>query len=295
MQLEEARVKLKSRGKFKDYFEVIKPRETGLLVFIGVITAFLASEGNISGARFILVLAGLLFASAGANGLTNYLDRNLDARMQRTHLRVLPSGRIHPPERVLYFTATLTVIGLILAWYLHPYAFIADLVGTSAAVIYRKRVTCVFPQGVIASCAPVLMGWFAVNPSLNWEIGLLCVLIAVWLPSHIWSIMIANKGDYQNAGINFFPINSSFKIMAPVLFGFCILLYAASIGLYFAGHLGWVYLIAANISGLIIVFASWRLIISKASKEAWTLYKISAFPYLGVIFLVIGMDILFRF
>ena len=61
------------------------------------------------------------------------------------------------------FAPDLTAAGLVMAWYLHPYAFLADLVGTAAAVIYRKKVTCVFPQGMIASCAPVLMGWFAVR------------------------------------------------------------------------------------------------------------------------------------
>jgi heme o synthase len=294
MQIEETKIKIKSRGGLRDYFEVIKPRETGLLIFIGLITALLAADGNISSGRFILVLLGLLFASAGANGLTNYLDRHIDARMERTRRRALPSGRIFPQERVLYFTAVLSFIGLLIAWYLHPYAFLADLTGTAAAVIYRKRVTCVFPQGMIASCAPVLMGWFAFRTSLNWEIGLVCVLIAVWLPSHIWSIMIANQKDYENAGIHYFPVNSSFKKVSPILLVFCIVLYLASLGLYFIGEMGPVYLVAANIFGVIIIYAAWRLMVSKASGEAWTLYKISAFPYLGVIFLAMGVDMLVR-
>jgi heme o synthase len=294
MQVEEVNTRVKRQGRIRDYFEVIKPRETGLLVFIGLITAFLAAEGNLSSGRFILVLVGLLFASAGANGLTNYLDRKIDARMERTRRRVLPSGRIYPQVRVLYYTAILTVIGLLLVWYIHPYAFLADLIGTAAAVIYRKKVTCVFPQGMIASCAPVLIGWFAVKSTLDWEIGLLCLLIAVWLPSHIWSIMIANKEDYHNAGINYFPISRSFKTVSEILVIFSILLYAASIGLYFTGNLGLFYLVTANLFGLIIVSTSLRLMISKKSSAAWKLYKISAFPYLGVLFLAIGLDILIR-
>jgi heme o synthase len=291
MFIEEAKLKIKSRGSIGDYFELIKPRETGLLVFIGVITALIASQGNLSAGRLVLTLAGLLLASAGANGLTNYLDRNLDARMERTRRRALPSGRIFPAERALVFTVLLTLTGFILAWFIHPYAFLVDLIGTAAAIIYRKRVTCVFPQGVIAGCAPVLMGWFAFNPNFNWVIGLICVLITVWLPSHIWSIMIAHKEEYQNAGIKYFPANSTFQTVAPLLFIFCLLLYAASIGLYFAAHLGWVYLITANIFGLVMVFASLRLMLTKASKEAWRLYKLSAFPYLGILFLTLGVDI----
>jgi protoheme IX farnesyltransferase len=182
-----------------------------------------------------------------------------------------------------------------MAWYLHPVVFLIDIVGTAAAVIYRKRVTCVFPQGMIAGCAPVLMGWFAVRQTPEWEILLLCILIAVWLPSHIWSIMVAHKEDYRNAGITYFPLNRSVKAVTRILFVFSLLLYAASIALYFVGDFGWLYLLTANLAGILIVFASGRLMLSNASGDAWKLYKLSAFPYLGLMFLVIGLDIWLRF
>jgi protoheme IX farnesyltransferase len=285
----------KGRGGIGDYINVIKPRETALLVFIGTITALAAAGGNLSAGRILFVLSAILVASAGANGLTNYLDRHLDARMVRTRRRALPSGRIFPVERALYFTAMLTAIGLIMAWFLHPWAFAADLLGTTAAVIYRKRVTCVFPQGMIASCAPVLMGWFAVTPTFNWEILLMCILIAVWLPSHIWSIMTAHSEDYKKAGLCYFPMNSTAGSISRILFFFCLLLWAASIGLYFAGNFGYIYLIVAVISGMVIVYTSGRLMISGDSQDAWKLYKLSAFPYLGILFLAIGLDIWLRF
>jgi len=294
MQLEEAKVRVKGRGSLRDYLEVIKPRETGLLTFIGVITAVAASSSAVSASRLFVILIAVLIASAGANGLTNYLDRNLDARMQRTCRRALPSGRIFPPERALYFTASLFLIGVALAWFLHPYAFLADLVGTAAAVIYRKRVTCVFPQGMMASCAPVLMGWFAVRSTLDWELLLLCILIAVWLPSHIWSIMAVHREDYWQAGITYFPVNSSLKTVSRILFIFCILLYGASLGLYFAGDFGWLYLIAANLAGMTVIYAGLRLMLSGNTGDAWKMYKLSAFPYLGVMFLMMGLDIWLR-
>jgi heme o synthase len=294
MQLEEAKVRYKGRGSLKDYIQVIKPRETALLVFIGVITAVVATSGALSLSRALLTAAAILIASAGANGLTNYLDRELDARMSRTCRRALPAGRIYPPERVLVYTVVLTIVGFILAWYLHPLAFLADLAGTAAAVIYRKRVTCVFPQGMIASWAPILMGWFAVRTTISGEILLLCILIGLWLPAHIWSIMVVHKEEYWQAGITYFPVNRSVKFVARLLLGFCLALYAASIGLYFSGHFGWLYLAAANIAGLTIVYASLRLMLSNASGDAWKLYKLSAFPYLGLMFLVMGLDIWLR-
>lgn len=275
----------------KNYIEVLKPRESGLLVFIGLCTAVVAGGGYVPAGTLALALVAILFASASANGFTNYLDRHLDARMKRTMHRALPSRRIEPAEKVLPMLISLSVIGLVTAWLLHPLAFLFDVIGTVAAVVWRKRVTCVFPQGMIASCAPVLMGWFAVSPAFSWEVVLLCVLIAAWLPSHIWSIMVANRDDYMNAGICYFPLSISVKSAVKVLFVFALLLYASAIALYFVGGFGWLYLAVANVLGIVMVYGSVRFMISQASRDAWKLYKLSAFPFLGVLFLVMCLDI----
>ena len=86
-------------GRVVNYIEVLKPLPSILLTFIGVCAAIIAGEGYLS-SKLLLVLLTILLAAAGANGLTNYLDRNVDARMQRTRNRALPSKRIYPPEKM---------------------------------------------------------------------------------------------------------------------------------------------------------------------------------------------------
>ena len=274
----------------KNYIEVLKPRASSLLTFIGICAAIIAGDGHLS-LELLLIAVTILLASAGANGLTNYIDRDVDARMQRTKNRVLPSKRIYSPEKVLPLTIGLVIVGLALAWYLHPFCFLADLVGTIAAVIRRKRAICVFPQGMIASWAPVLMGWFAIKPIPSWEILLICLLISFWLPLHIWSVMIANREDYLSAGQSYFPMSREAKEAVKVLLVFCLMLCGTSIGLYFVGGFGWFYLIVAILLGTIMVYASSRLVMSSTSKDAWRLHKLSAFPYLGLIFLTMCLDI----
>ena len=263
-----------------------------MLTFIGLCAAIIAGEGQLS-SKLLLVLVAVLVASAGANGLTNYLDRDIDARMQRTRCRVLPSKSIYPPKKALPLIIGLIVIGLVLAWQLHPFAFWADLFGTLVAATWRKKVTCVYPQGVLASCAPVLMGWLAIKPAVSWELLLLCVLIAVWLPLHVWSVNIAHREDYLQAGLKYFPISLEVKNSVKLLLVFSLVLYAASITLYFIGSFAWLYLVLANILGIIMVYAGSRLVISNAAKDAWKLYRLSTFPYLGLIFLVLCLDIWF--
>jgi len=273
-----------------NYIEVLKPRASILLTFIGVCAAVIAGDGGLS-LKLLLTALTIFIASAGANGLTNYLDCGIDVRMRRTKHRALPSKRIYPPEKVLPLNIGLVIVGLALAWYLHPLCFISDMVGTIAAVVGRKRLTCVFPQGMLASCAPVLMGWFAIKPAFSWEILLLCVLIAVWLPLHVWSVMVANREDYLQAGQHYFPLNWEVRQSVKVLLVLSLMLYVASITLYFIGSFAWLYLILANLLGIVMVYASSRLVISSSSRNAWRLYKLSAFPYLGLIFLIMCVDI----
>lgn len=277
-------------GRVVNYIEVLKPLPSVLLAFIGFAAAVVAGQGQLN-PRLALVLVTVLVASAGANGLTNYLDRDIDARMQRTCLRVLPSKVIYPPQRVLPLIIGLIVTGLVLAWYLHPYVFIADASGTLVAATWRKKVTCVYPQGVLASCTPILMGWLAMNQDLGWELWLLCILIAAWLPLHVWSVNIAHREDYRQAGLNYFPINLEVRDSVRLLLAFSLVLYAASIALYFVGDFSWLYLGLANILGIVMVYAGFRLVISRANQDAWRLYRLSAFPYLGAIFLVMCLDI----
>ena len=277
-------------GRVRNYFGVLKPRESGLLTFIGVCAAIIASGDEFLWGRLILLFITLLVASAGANGLTNYLDRDLDARMERTRGRALAAGRINPPEKVLPLLVGLSVLGLVLAWQLNPLVFYADLMGTVAAVVWRKRWNCVFPQGMLASCAPVLMGWLAVSPVFSWELLLLCLLISIWLPIHLWSVMISHREDYIRAGINYFPMSREVSGVVKLLVVLGLALYLASIILYFVGGFSWLYLVLANLLGGAVFYTSFKLVKRGTSRESWRLYKLSAFPYLGLIFLAMCLD-----
>ncbi len=275
----------------RNYLEILKPRASILLTFIGVVAAILAADGFPPLGKLLLVLITILLASAGANGLTNYLDRDIDARMERTQHRALPSGRIRPPEKVLPLAIGLVILGLALAWYLDWRVFLVGLIGSVVAATWRKKATCVFPQGAIASCAPELMGWFSFAAIFSWEIVLLCLLILFWLPLHVWSLMVSNRQDYLNAGITYFPVCWEVKKSVRVFPAFGVALYITSIGLYFVAGFAWLYLTVASLLGIAMLYASLRLVLSGASRDALRLYKLSTFPYLGLLFLAMLFDI----
>lgn len=278
-----------------DYLNVLKPKETSLLVFIGTCSALIAAAatgGPFSVGTLILTVVAITCGSAGANGLTNYLDRDVDARMSRTCKRALPSGRIKPPWKVVPMIAVLIVAGLILAWILSPVCFFIGLVGVLASGILRKTVSCTY-FGIIAGSSPVLIGWYAViqPPAVTAIPVLFFCLIAVWTPLHVWTLMLANRSDYEGAGLHYFPLSWPDRRVITLLAVLSLALSAFGILIYFlSGFLHWLYLSVAVLMSLLMVSASIRLLVAPNSRNAWMVYKLSAFPYLGIIFLVMVID-----
>jgi len=276
-----------------NYIEVLKPRETILLTFIGFCAALVAWGGQppLQTGTLLLATLAILLGSGGANGLTNYLDREVDARMQRTRHRPIPSKRIFPAEKMLPLAISLVVIALIIAWFLHPLCFLFGSLGVIAASTWRKRITCVFPQGAVAGCAPVLIGYLAISHQLELTLLFLCILIMVWIPLHVWSVMIANREDYRQAGITYFPISWEVKDAIKVLLGLAVLLFGSAITLYYFSDLGVPYLVVASILGILMVLAAGHLVLTGVSHDAWLVYKLTAFPYLGILFLTMSLDL----
>lgn len=283
-------IALRKRATFLDYINVVKPRETSLLTFIGIFSAIIAAGGYPPAKLLFIILIALLAGSAGSNGLTNYLDRDADARMVRTSHRALPSGRIYPAQKALPFIVSLIVVGLALAWMLNPLCFAVGLIGVIASSIWRKTISCTF-LGIVAGCSPVLIGWLAVSPAFDIRILMLCMLVAIWTPIHVWTLMIANRQDYLNADLNYFPLSWQVKDVVKILIGLSILLYTVSMLIYVLSGFHLLYLVVANILGALMIYANSRLLFSMTSDAAWRVYKLSAFPYLGIIFLTMGLDI----
>lgn len=278
---------------FASYIQVIKPRETSLLAFVGVCGAIVAAAGFPPLDKLLIALGAVTLGSAGANGLTNYLDRDLDARLRRTQGRPLPSGRIAPPQKVIPWAGGLAAVGLALAWVLHPYAFWAGAVGVATSWIGR-RYSLTHLWGGIFGSAPLLVGWLGLYPELNATILLMCLLIVCWVPVHVWSVMVTHWDDYLQAGVRMFPLRWSRQGTLWLMLAAAVLSYLVSLAIYLVGGFGLVYLTAANLTGLLIVVASFWLISTGASQAAFRLYRISAYPYLGLLFLGLCLDLWLR-
>ena len=88
----------------KNYVEVTKPLSVFLLVFTAIGAMVVAAEGHsIPWSLFLVAFVAITAGCAGANVITCYIDRDIDVVMERTKRRPIPSQRIYPPEKALYF------------------------------------------------------------------------------------------------------------------------------------------------------------------------------------------------
>jgi protoheme IX farnesyltransferase len=272
------------------YLQVLKPRETLLLGFAGLTTAVLAGGGAPPIDRLLWTTLAVALGSAGANGLTNYLDRDMDARMKRTQGRPIPSHRIWPAGRALPLTISLVVAGLALAFALNPWAFAAGAVGVLASVIVRKRSITHVPLGEFASCAPFLVGWLGVNPRPEPLMWGLCGLIFIWTPIHVWSLMEAYRDDYLQAGVLIFPLTVTSRQNISLLFGLAVALSVETLALPLFSGLGLLYFVGTLVLNSALIANSARLLKSGMTEAAWRIYKLSAYPYLGLILTLACLD-----
>ena len=90
----------------KNYYELTKPNVWWLLVFTSIGAMIRAggigNEFYIANEIILLVILAVTFGTAGAESISNYIDRDIDAIMNRTKNRPIPSGKISTKEAIYY-------------------------------------------------------------------------------------------------------------------------------------------------------------------------------------------------
>lgn len=280
----------------KTYWEVTKPKIWYLLVF----TAFMASliaygvhDIAISPLTLTLVITSVMAGSAAANTLTNYIDRDIDAKMERTRSRPIPSGRISP-RNALYYGLILAGIGIVLAYFINIWALGLMAFGLFDNVIVyskwlKRRSLWNIILGGFSGGAPALIGYVAVTTTTI-ELGLvLAGLSFLWIPTHIWSLALHIREDYARANIPMLPVVKSESTSVRVIAGTTLMMVLFSVLPFFMNIFGWIYLGVASVLGAIIIAMSISLLVKPTEKKSWTLFKFSS-PYLALLFIAMYID-----
>jgi len=304
--------KIKSESRVAVYYELTKPKIWYLLVFTAFGAALTASNIyniEISPATWMLMLFSVAAGSAAANTLTNYHDRDIDAIMERTKDRPLPSKRIYPAEKARNFGLVLAGISLVLAFGISftttleqgawattfiAFALINNIIVYSYILKRRSRTNIIL--GGLCGGAPPLIGWVAVTMTDLWTMGLaMAGLVFIWIPMHIWALTLHFKDDYIKVNVPMLTAVQSEKTSARIIAGSTVVMVLFSIAPFFIttesgeNMVGGVYLWTAIASGALMLALSIWVIVKPIENASWTLFKFSS-PYLAVLFIALMID-----
>ncbi|MEW5839377.1 MAG: heme o synthase [Thermoproteota archaeon] len=282
--------------RIKDYYELTKPKIWYLLVFTAfgaALTASLLFDIPVTPLTWLLLIGGVAAGSAAADTLTGYNDRDIDAVMDRTKGRPIPSGRIRP-KSALAFGLALAGISLVCAWFINPLAFGLMAFGLFDNIIVyskwlKRRSQSNIILGGFSGGAPALIGYVAVTTQ-NIEIGLVMAgLVFLWIPTHIWSLALHVKKDYSRAKVPMLPVVSSEKTSIRVIAGTTIMMVVFSVLPFFFNQFGLVYLLTAAVFGAAMIAMSVWLLVKPSERASWTVFKFSS-PYLTALFIAFMVD-----
>ena len=294
----------KASSRIKVYYEVTKPKIWYLLVFTAIGAAFTASNLYhipLSPITWVLLVGSVITGSAAANTLTNYNDRDIDAIMERTKERPIPSRKIYPAEKALYFGLVLAALSLVSSFAINMWAGIFMVFGlVDNILVYSKllkrRSRTNIILGGFSGGAPAMIGYVAVTTAGLWDLGLVMAgLVFVWIPMHIWSLTLHVKEDYNKVKVPMLTAVQSEKTSVRVIAGTTLMMVLFSVLPFFmtdsAGkHLFHeVYLYTAIVSGGIMIALSLWLLVKPSERASWTLFKFSS-PYLAILFIALMVD-----
>jgi protoheme IX farnesyltransferase len=158
-----------------------------------------------------LILGGTLLTGA-SNGFNEVIERELDALMERTKTRPLPTGRMSVAEAVIVATLTAAAGIGILGMLINPMSGILGLIALLSYVLAYtplKRVTpfAVF-VGAIPGAIPPMLGCVAATEGFGEVTHLAWLMFAVqfiWQFPHFWAIAWRVHDDYLRAGFKMLP------------------------------------------------------------------------------------------
>ncbi len=302
----------KASSQIKVYYELTKPKIWYLLVFTAFGAALTASNVygvEVSPLTWALLLGGVAAGSAAANTLTNYHDRDIDAIMERTKDRPIPSRRIYPPEKARDFGLVLAAISLALAygisftttleqglWATTFMAFgLANNVLVYSYALKRHSRTNIILGGLCGG-SPPMIGYVAVTMQGLWDLGLVMAgLVFIWIPMHIWALTLHFKEDYNKVNVPMLTAVQSEKTSARVIAASTVMMVLFSIVPFFlttqTGQpvMHEVYLYTALATGGLMVALSGWVVAKPTEKASWTLFKFSS-PYLAILFIALMVD-----
>ena len=282
------------RRRLADYLALGKPRVVAMVLVTTSVGYYLGSAGSPLLLPLAWTLAGTALAAAGTLALNQYMERDVDARMERTRHRPLPDGRLRPDE-ALVFGAVLLAVGLgVLAVAADG---LAALVTAGIAVTYLllytplKRVTSLCSiVGAVPGALPPVAGWAAARGALGAEPWILFAIMFLWQIPHSLAIGRVYRDDYARAGIKVLPVidRDGWSTGRQVVTN-CLALVPVALMPTLVGLAGPIYFLVALVLGVGFLWSAIGLARLRSAAAARRLL-FASLVYLPVLLAVMALD-----
>ncbi len=198
------------KSEWFDYFRLLKPRVMSLVVFSGLIGMAIA-PGSIHFVTGFIAIISIALGAGAAGAINMWYESDIDALMQRTKNRPIPSGRVVREEAlslgIIVAGAAVIIMGLLvnivsailLLLTIAFYVFIYTM-------LLKRRTSQNIVIGGAAGSLPPVIGWSAVTGSIDFFPILIFTIIFFWTPPHFWALSLYNHLDYKKAGIPMLPV-----------------------------------------------------------------------------------------
>jgi len=280
--------------QWRDYVELCKPKVIALMLFTVIVGMLMAAPGAVTLAQMLYALVGIGLVASSAAAINHVADSRIDAAMDRTKLRPLPSGSLDKTQ-VLIFALVIGGLGMLLLILkinlLTAVLTFASLVGY--AVIYTMYLKRATPQNIViggaAGATPPLLGWTAVTGQVEADGLLLFLIIFTWTPPHFWALAIYRKEEYAKVDIPMLPVTHGEDYTRLHITLYTVLMSLITIFPYFTGMSGLVYLIGAILLNAGFLYYAISLQLTKSRPKAMATFVYSI-VYLMVLFALLLFD-----
>jgi protoheme IX farnesyltransferase len=189
----------------RDFLELTKPRIVTMVLVTALVAAVIASGRSIEPMVLVHLLIGVSMVAGSASAMNQVWERRIDAEMERTRRRPLPSGRMMVGVAAA-FSVVLGVLGTAhLAYYLGA---VPAIVGVITWITYvpiytplKTRSAWNTTVGAVSGALPVMIGYTAAGGSLYDVAGWLVVgVLVAWQYPHFMAIAWLYRRQYGEAG-----------------------------------------------------------------------------------------------
>ncbi|HEX8270090.1 MAG TPA: heme o synthase [Flavobacterium sp.] len=282
---------------FTDFKEITKAGLAVSVLFSSIAGYLLGFDEfhPFSWSVLIMLMIGGYCMVGASNAFNQIIERDLDALMDRTKNRPIPSGRM-TPNTALLVAILLTVIGIVLLYMINPktamFGAISIFLYTSVYTPLKTLTPLSVFVGAFPGAIPFMLGWVAATDDFGIEAGTLFLIQFFWQFPHFWAIGWFLYEDYEKGGFFMLPTGKKDNSTALQIILYTVWLVMASL-LPALGYTGRFYItpVSAAIVGLLglwMLFYAvklYKLRTAKAAK-ALMLASVSYITLLQIIYIV---------